>query len=78
MKKNKHLINIFEKCMELLNNNNLLITDYYNKNQVKDFKDNRHDQSITSVIRKIFGSIVLSHETWHENEHKNEYPFWDT
>ena len=42
------------------------------------FIDNRHDQSIWSVIRKKYGSIILPDETyfsnWHTDGHK--YPIW--
>jgi len=42
------------------------------------FIENRHDQSVWSVIRKQFGSIILEDETyfsnWHVDGHK--YPIW--
>ena len=76
MKKNKHLQNILKICNELLDNNNLLITDNYNnKEQYKLFKDNRHDQSILSIVRKIHGSIEITNETY---PFKNNFPFWAT
>ena len=76
MKKNQHLQNILKICNELLDNNNLLITDYYNnKEQYKLFKDNRHDQSILSIVRKIHGSIEITNESY---PFKNNFPFWAT
>ena len=83
MKKNINLINIFNLNEKLLHDNYLLITDYYNKNQPKEFIDNRHDQSILSIIRKIHGSIILNDETWfgHNlfgNQESLKYPFWAT
>ena len=43
----------------------LLVTDHYNKmEQCSEFKDNRHDQSILSLVRKKHGSIVLPDETY--------------
>lgn len=78
MKKNRNVMNIFNKCLKLLYNNPLLITDYYNNKQDEYFIDNRHDQSITSILRKIHGSIVLPHETWYDRSDKFKYPFWET
>ena len=60
MKKTDHLMLILNKCMELLNQDNNLITDLYNNTQESYFKDNRHDQSILSLIRKKYKSIVIN------------------
>lgn len=60
MKKTDHLMLILNKSMEILDKNNNLITDFYNNNQESYFKDNRHDQSILSVIRKKYNSIVIN------------------
>lgn len=89
MKKCEHLKLILDKCIEILNHNNLVITNQYvekNKKENKDFKDNRHDQSILSVVRKKYNSIVLPDETyWAKNDRpdfKNDKakisPFWAT
>ena len=83
MKKTSHLEMLFEKYNDVLSSNSLLFTDHYNKNNQEDeFKDNRHDQSIFSLIRKIYGStIVLDDETWWPNDNFNvpeaqDKPFW--
>lgn len=81
LRKNAHLrqyLNEFEKCVDYDMN---LITDKYNsKNQKDVFKDNRHDQSISSIIRKLNGSIVIkSDESWVPPFGKGDslhYPFW--
>jgi hypothetical protein len=87
MKKNKHLKNLINKWEEVINKNNLLITDNFNKNQGSFFKDNRHDQSLLSILRKIHGSIILNDETYfgkynkenyENNENSLKYPFWAT
>ena len=81
MKKNKHLINILEKYENCISDDPLLITDIYNENQYKDFKDNRHDQSIFSILRKIHGSEVIDDETWivpFGGPESMKYPFWAT
>ena len=73
MKKCDNVLNIFNKFFEVIDSDHNLITDHYNKiNQIPEFKDNRHDQSILSVIRKLYGSIVLSDETWFKNFNSEE------
>lgn len=82
MKKSDKLLQMFNKCFELLEYNSELITDIYNKDaQHPEFKDNRHDQSILSICRKIYGSIILLEETYFEkfgDETSLKYPFWAT
>ena len=82
MKKNNHLINVIDKWLEVVYNNPLLFTDYFNNDQNDYFIDNRHEQSILSIIVKLNGSIILNDETYFENYHKNSiainYPFWAT
>ncbi len=64
MQKCEAVINIFKDCLHKIRENPLIITDHYNKNQNQYFKENRHDQSILSVARKIHGSIVIPDETY--------------
>ncbi len=92
MQKKPHLTNIINQIFELLDYDQNLITDYYNdKDQYPFFCDARHDQSIWSIVRKIFGSIVIElDETYYnsviENNGKQDwtnplclkYPFWAT
>jgi hypothetical protein len=82
MKKSKHLLNILNDFYKAISEDKLLITDYYNTiNQEKHFKDNRHDQSILSVLRKIHGSIILTDETYivpFGGKESLKYPFWAT
>ena len=89
MKKNDHLQLILDKCNEILNHNNLVITNQFvEKNKLENnlFKDNRHDQSILSVVRKKYGSVVLPDETiWikngraiFNNDKAKISPFWAT
>ena len=79
MKKNEHTLMIFNKCIELLNKDHNLITDTYNIGQNAYFKDNRHDQSILSLVRKKYNSIVLKNDyndLWRDiNEENNHIPF---
>jgi hypothetical protein len=67
MQKCNKIIELFEDCLNKIRKDHLIITDHYNVNQNSYFKDNRHDQSISSVARKIHGSIVIPDETYGEN-----------
>lgn len=65
MKKCDHVINLFTKCLQIIDSDHNLITDYYNNiDQIPEFIDNRHDQSILSVLVKLHGSVVIPNETW--------------
>ena len=50
----QNLLNIFD----LLSKDWELISDKYNSNQIPNFLENRHDQSIWSVLTKKYGEIV--------------------
>ena len=89
MQKKPHLNKILDEYLKLLEYDQKLITDYYSSNQINGFRAARHDQSIWSIIRKIYGSVVinldetiyysLENETidWN-NTKKFTYPFWAT
>lgn len=81
MKKNDKLVDLINLWGKALEDNPLLFTDYYNRNQNAGFIDNRHEQSIFSVIRKIHNPLLLSDETWFApfgNKQSLKYPFWAT
>lgn len=80
MKKNKNLINMIDKEIKALYDNPLMFTDYYNDNQNSYFIDNRHEQSIFSIIRKMHNPILLEDETNFSfgSEESLKYPFWAT
>ena len=85
MKKNPNTIKIVDLSLETLYKDQLLFTDHYNKSQHSYFKDNRHDQSISSIIRKMHNIILLNDETYFGGSHGNfgndislKYPFWAT
>ena len=78
MKKDDKVIKIFEDCLKLLDKDPDLITDKYNQIQPSYFIDNRHDQSLISVSKKINGCILLEDETYFNNFKSKEalkYPF---
>ena len=47
---------------------------------IPEFKENRHDQSIWSILRKQHGSLILQDETYFSDWQKNgdNYPIWAT
>jgi len=83
MKINKHLFDIINTWYKVINDNVLLFTDYYNINQESYFIDSRR-QSISSIIQKKGGSIILNDETYFLNNQmfgksiSLKYPFWAT
>ena len=80
IKNNKYTKKVIKKWLDVLYQDSNLFTDYYKCNR-EDFRDNRHDQSIFSVIRKLEGSIVLKDETYFLNFRGSEslkYPLWAT
>jgi len=81
IKKNSNSIKLINLWIQTLHDNALLFTDHYNAIQDHSyFKDNRHDQSIFSVIRKMHCPILLKDETSFEfgSEESLKYPFWAT
>jgi hypothetical protein len=82
MKKNPCLLTQIDVWYKTLCDDPLLITDHYNgMDQLSCFKDNRHEQSIFSVIRKQYNPILLEDETYMIPFHSGEslkYPFWAT
>lgn len=79
MRKGPHLMRWVELCLKIIDSDHNLITDTYNQEAYNhaDFKDNRHDQSISSVARKLLGSVVLKDETWsHEGNTEEKQKTW--
>ena len=52
-------IEIINKWYNVIENNILLFTDNYSKKQKEYFRDHRHDQSIQSVIKKIYNVPII-------------------
>jgi hypothetical protein len=67
LKKNTKSINIIDLWLKTLHNNPLLFTDDYNNNPCnkysREYIETRHDQSVFSIIRKLYGTILLEKET---------------
>ena len=64
-----------DKYFKVLKDDIYLVTDKYNTNQIDKFRDNRHDQSIFSIIRKKYGSIILEDETARKYKNIEKSPF---
>lgn len=83
VQKNAHSLRWLDTILKTLVHDMYLFTDKYNPNQPHPlFKDNRHDQSLISIVSKVQGSVRLSDETfdgqnWHSNKAK-QWPFWST
>lgn len=88
-KVNEHAKFLCNEWVDTLKRRVDLFTDEYiqhNKSKNSFFKDNRHDQSIFSLIRKKHGSITLSDETlfphglgddnFYTDGTNIKYPFW--
>jgi hypothetical protein len=78
-KKNINIINIVDLWFKTLNVNPLLFTDDYNNNPCNrerpEYIETRHDQSVFSIIRKLYGNILLGTEDACSNL---KFPFWGT
>lgn len=80
MKINESIIDFFKYILTVLRKNPLIITDVYNKYQINDFIDNRHCQSVLSVMRKKWNnSVYIDDETFwtkwnYETEEAQKHP----
>ena len=78
IKKNTHSINIINEWYKRCENYNLINNNIHNDEDMH-FVENRHDQSIISVLVNKYGSIKLLDETYfHPNWDVDgfHYPFW--
>jgi len=81
MKNNVNLNKLIDLWLKSVYDNPYMFTDIFNNNQKVYFKDNRHEQSVFSIIRKIHGSFVIKNESNFEFfgcEESLKYPFWAT
>ena len=81
MKKNAHLMKIINLWLKAIYDHPSMFTDIYNKkNQIIEFCDNRHEQSVFSILRKLYGSIVIDgDESWilpFGSGESLKYPIW--
>ena len=77
-KKTNHTQEYLESYKDVLNYDPFLITDKYNNHkQIDGFKENRHDQSIFSVLSKVLGCVSIPNETHFKGKESEQfnYPF---
>jgi len=74
-KKEKGTIDLLSDYRELLLKDSNLITDHYLKNQSTSFIENRHDQSIFSILGKKYNSYILDNETEFRNRKELQYEY---
>ena len=80
-KNNDHTKSYMKLYMDCLEYDQKLITDYYNsENNHQGFIENRHDQSIWSLLTKSFGGNIIKNECdfRHREEEQFKYPFLAT
>ena len=72
-------MNIISKWLKAVYDNPLLFTDFYNSSDPS-FVENRHDQSVLSVLMKQNNGVYIPDETWDPNNWENlsDKPFWAT
>lgn len=80
LKKNKHSCDVVNEWYNIMSNNYNLIDDSPSNLRNDDsFVENRHDQSVFSLLRKKYGSCILKDETFFDDFYNNEskkYPFF--
>jgi len=75
VKKNEESHDFFNEYRNTLDSDVKLLTDFYNKNQIKEFVENRHDQSIFSILGKIYNSYTIENETEFKNRIDQQYKY---
>lgn len=95
LKKNRNCINIVDLWLKTVHDNPILFTDDYNSNPCNtgrcEYIETRHDQSILSIISKLYETILLlTDETYFistpsapnyggfGSEYSLKFPFWAT
>ena len=77
-KKNEHTFEFMNLFRTAINEDIELITDSNNKEiQIEEFIENRHDQSIMSMISKKIGTVSIENETYFDENsiNQSQYPF---
>jgi hypothetical protein len=78
IKKCDHSVNLVNMWYNIMSNNyNLIDNSPSNLPNDNSFVEHRHDQSVFSLLRKKYGSVVIHDETWYPNFneiHVKNYP----
>ena len=79
IRKTGQAVEIVEQWYNTLAANPLLFTDHYSDNQAPYFRENRHDQSVFSIIRKMHNTVLLPNEIdlrgQPDSKNAQSYPF---
>lgn len=62
IKNDKHSRALIQTCLDLIDSDHNITTDEYNsknKKENKNFNENRHDQSVLSCVRKLWGTTIM-------------------
>jgi hypothetical protein len=80
LRKCKAVVDLVDKWYETGSNYNLIDDSPSLTPNIPEFRENRHDQSIWSILRKHHGSIILPDETYFLDWNSNgkNYPIWAT
>lgn len=76
--KSKDSMDYFSEYIDVLSSDMYLISDKFNNhNQIEEFKENRHDQSIFSLLSKRRGCVSIKNETHFSSNPsiQHDYPF---
>ena len=75
--KNDHTDNFLNEFFKIIDHDHDLITDNYGNSELKNFQENRHDQSILSLLTKSLGGVFVENETFFSPncEEQKSYPF---
>lgn len=84
MKKCAHLEEIIDIWLKAVYEHPTMFTDIYNNSQADYFIDNRHEQSVFSVLRKKYGSVIIPQDETFDtvvpwgSPQSFKYPIWAT
>ncbi|MFY7729664.1 MAG: hypothetical protein ACOVRN_09125 [Flavobacterium sp.] len=80
IRKCKAVVDLVDRWYETGSNYNLIDDSPSITPNIPEFRENRHDQSIWSILRKQHGSIILPDETYFLDWNKigKNYPIWAT
>ena len=63
----------FQEFQNIVDEDNELITDFYSEDQENYFKVCRHDQSLLSVMGKIYGCLSINDESYYFENPREQY-----
>ena len=73
VKNNEKSNTFFQEFQNIVDEDNELITDFYSEDQDNYFKVCRHDQSLLSVMGKIYGCLSINDESYYFENPREQY-----